>query len=365
MTPYITLFGICWIISLIWNKFKKNKKISIILMIIICAIISVFAGYRDLTIGTDVMIYANTIIEFLNKGWNIEYMGIEPAYVQIAKMVVGIGGNTNTLLLFTAIIIDFFILLAGFQRKNEIDLSLFTLTFLNIFFGISLNLMRQSIAISIFIFAYHFIEEKKPIKYFLLIFIAYLFHRSAIILFFIYPLYWLIMKNYGKKGKFIEMVTILLTMCILLFMSNILILLNNIGIVPDRIVNYYSYENYYTLKMNWTSNFVNIGMLVLCNLIFLVDKERKKENSFLTYLTIIGIILFQLGNVIPFAGRIAYYFYFLIYLYAIPRATYVLKNRNEIYFFLIVLLFLYFYITFVYLCISEIMPYSSSVLNIK
>ena len=65
MTPYITLFGICWIISLIWNKFKKNKKISIILMIIICAIISVFAGYRDLTIGTDVMIYANTIIEFL------------------------------------------------------------------------------------------------------------------------------------------------------------------------------------------------------------------------------------------------------------------------------------------------------------
>lgn len=56
-------------------------------------------------------------------------------------------------------------------------------------FGSWVNTIRQDIACCIWIFALNFIIKKKPFHYFLLCFLAFLFHRSAIILAILYPVF--------------------------------------------------------------------------------------------------------------------------------------------------------------------------------
>lgn len=49
--------------------------------------------------------------------------------------------------------------------------------------------MRQSIAIALAVPAYYFAKEKKVIKYLLIVALAYCFHKSAIMLLLLYPIY--------------------------------------------------------------------------------------------------------------------------------------------------------------------------------
>lgn len=55
-------------------------------------------------------------------------------------------------------------------------------------FSMQFYVLRQAIAISIFLAAFHFVTDKKAIKYCLAILAAVLFHKTAIVLLIIYPL---------------------------------------------------------------------------------------------------------------------------------------------------------------------------------
>ena len=56
------------------------------------------------------------------------------------------------------------------------------------FFMSMMNIIRQQIAALIFLYSIQFIDEKKPLKYYLCILIAYFFHRSAVLMVIIYPI---------------------------------------------------------------------------------------------------------------------------------------------------------------------------------
>ena len=56
-------------------------------------------------------------------------------------------------------------------------------------FGSWMNTIRQDIACCIWIFAINFAIQKKSLQYFLFCFLAFLFHRSAIILVILYPVF--------------------------------------------------------------------------------------------------------------------------------------------------------------------------------
>ncbi len=56
------------------------------------------------------------------------------------------------------------------------------------FFMSMMNIIRQQIAALIFLCSIQFIDEKKPLKYYLCILLAYFFHRSAVLMVIIYPI---------------------------------------------------------------------------------------------------------------------------------------------------------------------------------
>lgn len=74
--------------------------------------------------------------------------------------------------------------------KNSVSpyFSLFIYT--SFFYLESLSFIRQAVAMSIGLYAFKYIKEKKAIKYSIWIMVSMLFHLSAVLLFIAYPIYW-------------------------------------------------------------------------------------------------------------------------------------------------------------------------------
>lgn len=78
--------------------------------------------------------------------------------------------------------------------KNQIFGLLLFIAFSGL--GLEFNLLRNVKAILIFLFAIRFIQERRPIPYFVTIAIACLFHITSVIYF---PLYFILNRKYDKK----------------------------------------------------------------------------------------------------------------------------------------------------------------------
>ena len=58
--------------------------------------------------------------------------------------------------------------------------------------------LRQAIAIGITALSFNFIKEKKPVQFILLVILASLFHKSAIVFLAMYPIYNIKLDKFGK-----------------------------------------------------------------------------------------------------------------------------------------------------------------------
>lgn len=87
------------------------------------------------------------------------------------------------------------------------------------------NGLRQYIAIPIFMYAFQYIINRKPLQYFLWITLAVLFHKSAAVLYFVYFLYAYRSTPYFKNA---------LTQCILLTISITLAFVDFTSAITDK-----------------------------------------------------------------------------------------------------------------------------------
>lgn len=122
--------------------------------------------------------------------------GFEPGFTILTLFCKSIVDNFH-FYTFILCIINTILLVRFFDKySNNIPLALM----LYVVFeglGISTNLMRNSIAIFIFLNALEFINDRKPIPYFLLCILATTFHISSIIFF---PLYFILHRSASKWG---------------------------------------------------------------------------------------------------------------------------------------------------------------------
>lgn len=126
----------------------------------------------------------------------------ELLYVYLAKMVMAIGGQAQLQFAISAFLTSYFFY-KGFKyicQNNGVLFFIVSLLYLPFLYVASLNVVRQLIATAIFVYAIRFIIESKFLLYCLTIFVATLFHMSAVILF---PLYWILKWNVSKKVVFI------------------------------------------------------------------------------------------------------------------------------------------------------------------
>ncbi len=299
---------------------NKNKKISIILYICSFITLLLFSGYREYLlpenkIGTDYNYY----IEWFNSN-------IKLSYGNFGFNIIIIFIRIFTLNYIPMFLISSFLILVGiyiYAYKNTKYYELSILIFMASMMFVSFNIIRQWIACSVFLIAYKYLKEKDIKKYILLIFLASLFHSSALILILLYPI---VNLNINMK----------LRLSIVAFIGAIAASMPGIISVFLKLVAKIDpgyYYRYVILKIGKSdSNFTTfaITMVVLLIIIYFYDRYKKENinaNMELNLMLILLILAFLAPQGIIY-NRLNVYL-FPILMITVPNLLLMIDNNKQ------------------------------------
>lgn len=379
MTVYITTFFFS--AMLLGIAEKKNgggaKCIAIIGLILpIC-----IAGFRKIGIGTDTEVYVNVLfdaaknsvnfLDYLNKRVysSFQYKSVmnwEIGYNALLYLATKVTGTIQGVFFLTHFVIVTFIYKGLKEYENEISVSCGMLVFYLMFYGGSLNAMRQWIAISIIFWGTHFLVKKQKRNFFIAVGIALLFHNSSVIALIIYAVYVYInqieqkrkivigskqLSNDGNKILVIVAIGIASLLC-----------LNLIGSVLSSISGVFA--RYVRIYISGTVHIMPMQIIRRMPILFLVFvnwkclKEKYSNVSFLNSMLIIDTLVSQLGGITAQSSRMGYFF--SVYeVVLIPELIAVKNGNKKMLYFVSLALFLFaeFYYDNVLMGRSEIIPY--------
>lgn len=366
MQPYLIVFFIVYIIACFIEKITKKKSniLSKVLLFIMLLIVSIFAGMRDETVGTDVVVYPKPIINtFKNHSFSVVYntANVEIGFIIIAWLTKLIQGDLNTFLFFIQVFIFGIYILYAYKNRKDLSFSSLILTFLCMIFGFSLNIMRQTMAIVLTIFSYNYVQKRELKKFLITIFIAINFHITALVFIPVYFIYNYENKKLGVLLKFVILASLIM---FLFFFSQILVIAMDIGILPDKYMSYLTRFNQDVIDVQIKAFLLKLFFTFVAFFILNKDKENKKNAKCMNFLLCLDCILFLIGSKISYAERISYYFTFLVYGYVFARGQ-VIFNKQVFRIFNFGCALLYWFVMFGMLNHSEIIPYTSILLNIN
>ena len=169
----------------------------------------------------------------------------------------------------------------------------------------STEIMRESLAVCIFLLSYDYIEKKKYIPYYIGCVLAFFFHASAIFIFFIPLIY----KKINKNSKIQTLIIIsLLVIGIYVFFVQIVSLLGaNIFLGGETIQQKGEMVMNYG-KLNIFGIIIRIffGLPIFVSFIFL--KDSSKNNELNKFYVSMALLVFILGTVYTPLARLQNYF---------------------------------------------------------
>lgn len=130
-------------------------------------------------------VFSDAIAYGQHAAWNW-YSGFEPGYALFSQLVWSFWPSPKALMFFSGLAFQISFALFCWRYSGNFALSYFLMIALG-FFGMSLFILRQTIALSIALFSYRFVEERRLIPFLLTTFFACLFHKTAVLLFLLYP----------------------------------------------------------------------------------------------------------------------------------------------------------------------------------
>jgi len=334
---------------------KSSKTASFILSAFAVVIPCLVAGMRDPSIGTDVQVYIEPIIKLMKES-NDGLM----TYLYNEIFVGETNGLFFTALLFfcsrfsnglfvALFLIELFCIVPVYivvKKQNFSDglKSLALFCYYCNFYHLSLNLMKQCVAVSILFLGFELVKKRKTVKYFILLLFTVVFiHKSAVLGLISYIVFILatdkkefILHQYLKirvkleKRSVRRQKTTLFIGTILMFivmLLNIRKILLVIVVIKHSYIYQLSHLQQFELKY---SNF-----LIMCMLLFPVVLFYSKvllsdfRYRFHTFMIIISALLFQFVGVSPALYRLSLYTLIFIIL-AIPDYISLFKKDNRI-----------------------------------
>ena len=186
------------------NMQKAKKTFCIIGFISLALLMSLrhpASGIDIIGSGGESIGYVGTFKEIAKfsfiKAFTFKVRNYEQGYTVFVKLLTLISKDPQILIVACGIIQSLCLFVLVYKNSKKPLLS--TIIYFALpCFTICWSGLRQSIAISITMIAFLMIKEKKPIKFILLVILAWLFHSSAIIFLLAYPLYHLRMSSIWK-----------------------------------------------------------------------------------------------------------------------------------------------------------------------
>lgn len=167
---------------------KENEKNRKIVTVLIAIQIFLISALRDYTVGTDIIGYLNTYNRFGNMGWNeLNSTRMEFGYAFMNKLLFMISTNGRLLLIVVAIIVSISLGKFVYDYSRIPWLSFYLFACLE-HFSTSLSALRMILSIAIILTSIKYVKERKLWKFLLCVIIAFLFHKTAIVIVLLYPL---------------------------------------------------------------------------------------------------------------------------------------------------------------------------------
>lgn len=317
----------------------------------------IVSGLRDLGIGTDT---AGTYLRIYAIA-QINFRQIRDIGFGFLNFLIGrIFHNFNVLLFVCALITYGLVFYRIFKTSKSPVFSVF-LFFATDFFFISMNMVRQSIVIAIFIYILPYVHNhdiKSKIMYFLMALISFTIHSSGIILipaYFVFR-YW---KMDIKKGMIYSSINIIFSSVI----CNILINLLMRSMYFNRYFSWYFSSGYNTGKIGIYSVLIPFVMMILLCYLFWCHRDVRDDVE----INDLFLCLFLSGNIsmyataIPLTNRITIYFFMQIIIYLPLLLSYIKRNstRQVVAFCVFTMFFLYMIITIYIQGQEAVLPYKS------
>lgn len=185
---------------LVWAAifcFRKPSKVkNLIFVMLAFTQLFVIMAFRY-NIGYDYQMYAMGFRNMRDSGFStFSYMDWEPGFILFTKLIGLIPGMDYQWYMVILSVIAIVPAAIFIYRNSEvpwISVVLYVNTFM---FFMEMNFLRQMIAVSIMMLAWHFMKKNKFILFAVFIVIAYFFHQTVIIML---PVYFLVKMKPGLK----------------------------------------------------------------------------------------------------------------------------------------------------------------------
>ena len=374
LTTIITC-ALVYIESKLPKQIGKTKLLSLIAVLIFCIV----AGARDTGVGTDTTVYGENLFTWVHNHGFIETFAMnEVIKIEYGFMIMLYGITRLTEHVFWYYFaIEFIGIVFVNKTLDYMELGRYKwiglFIYNTLFFSFSLNLMRQSIAMGISLYSYRFIKEHKPMKYLLTVFLAILFHRTAIITITTYIIHTLCglgdlkkrksIVTFLKQYRFILITVILISaVAVLLFSKQLIIALAVIRpSYNDQAENIGSYNPSIAMLLMML-------VLLLPMIIMKVWKwKRKPEYTFYLTTMILSTILWQLQGISSEMYRVTFYIWVLIIIIIPDFIKKLHCYSNRIFFSIYYVLAggFYYWFVFIYRLTNGTYPYTSKLLGIS
>lgn len=311
----------------------NGKKHFVFFSALILVLIS---GLRNMYVGPDDTYNYYNIFLFCNKSdfptILADTEGGDIGFYILTKLSTYLVGNHFTLYLLLIATL-WIVPIAHFINKYSDDALLSFILLLSLgFFDAQMVIIRQSLAISILLFAYSGLREKKLFKFFFFVLLASTFHRTALIFLLALPLGRLKI-NWFSLLLYSGVVIVGLTIG-----NSVFQYVELLSEFDSRFVSYSNRDE--TLSI---AGFVQILLFLVVCMIYKKPALNKQPSSIIDYNFLFISLAFQgMVTVIAEFFRVSWYFKLYI-IFLVPLAISVAgKNRNSIRLGLILLLLFYY-----------------------
>lgn len=298
---YFSILVIPTISSISIEK-HKNQWIKYFLLTL-AVFLALFSGIRYESVGWDTENYYRIIGYAIDSNFN--RYPTEPGLFILAVLSSYIINSVNFVLFVVALLINGIIIYFIYDMRDRINISGSIFMYLLTSFILTLSGIRQWLAVSLILLSTKFLIENSKLTFYVLVFIAFLFHNSAIVALF-FPFIKYIADNniFNIERKYKKTIFTIMLLFIVL-----IALVVTMGMFPFT-KKYISYL--VNLKPTGGGKVFYAKLISYVMLFYLIFKKyvvlKSISTKYFLYFSFFGLILSIPGYYFLNIGRISWYF---------------------------------------------------------
>ncbi|GEM_PF-365849 len=297
------------------SLFYEGTYIWLLLIVFIPVII---LGFRY-GIGTDYFNYHDYYDRARSLGL-ASIMQTEPLFLLVSYLGSLIAQDYYGMLLIVAFLTMYLMVLGLNRFRDDFSLPMAMLVYLALLYGPSFNIIRQTLAVSVIMLAFRYLEKRRFYAYAITVLVATLFHTSAIICL---PLYFINVPKAAalSRTKKLIIVAVILALPFMYLMTTTI--LSHISYFAG----YFKVYDFFNYTPRWGALLVQVPVLIPVLFLRKQLAERHEIYDFYIFLFLLEFVAIYYGFYMIWAFRLMYYF-FIAQIILIPATLEVLKEKS-------------------------------------